>query len=76
LESQPPGRTNAVEGHVGRKFEQHNAERHELLAHIELFLGDTDILQRIVSESIGYIALIELFVSVSVTVGVMKIVLL
>jgi hypothetical protein len=76
LESQPPGRTNAVESHVGGKLEQHNAERHELLAHIELVLGDVDILHEIISEGVGYIALVELFCVVSVSVRGGQIVLL
>jgi hypothetical protein len=63
LESQPSGRTNAVESHIGGKLEQHNAERHELLAHIELVLSDADFFQEIISEGVGYVALIELFVS-------------
>jgi len=62
LESQPPGRTNAVESHVGRKLEQHYAERHELLAHIELVLGDANVHHEVVREGVGYVALIELFV--------------
>jgi hypothetical protein len=70
LESQPPGRTNAVESHVGGKLEQHNAERHELLAHIELVLSDTHIFQEVVREGVGYIALVELFVSCQYLLGV------
>jgi hypothetical protein len=63
LKSQPSGRTNAVYDHIGRKLKHHDAERHELLARIELVLSDADVFHEVVRESVGYIALVELFVS-------------
>jgi hypothetical protein len=62
LKSQPPGRTNAVENHVGRKLEHHDAERHKLLAHIELILGDADIFHEVVCEGVADISLVKFFV--------------
>jgi hypothetical protein len=70
LESQPPGRTNTIKSHVGGKFEQHDAERHKLLSRIELVLGDSDIFIEVVRESVGYIALVELFVPCQWLLGI------
>jgi hypothetical protein len=63
LEGQPPGRTNAVYNHIGRKLKHHDAERHELLARIHLVLSDADIFHEVVREGVGDIALVELFAS-------------
>ena len=62
MKSQPPGRTNAVENHVGGELEHHDAERHKLLAHVELVLGDSDILHEVVRKSVANIALVKFLV--------------
>lgn len=59
LESEPLAGTDPVEDHVGGNLEQHNTEGQHLLTNVELILGDLDILEEAVGESVGNIATIK-----------------
>lgn len=61
LDSQPLPWTDAVEDHVARYLEEHDAQGEHLLADVELVLGYADVDKEIVCQGIGNISSIEFY---------------
>ncbi len=59
LQRQPLARADAVQDHVGRDFEQHDAQREHLLADVELVLRHANVLHEVVGEGVGNVPSVE-----------------
>ena len=65
MKSEPFAGTHTVKDHVGRDFEQYDAQAEHLLADVELILTDANIFHEVVRDGISHVATIELFSIVS-----------
>lgn len=61
MKGQPFSSTNTIENHVGGNLEENDAERQHLLSHVELVLGDVYVFKKIVGQSVGNVASVELW---------------